>query len=88
MLGYSYADMIILCSFNGENCFESDFWTFYHSVYGNCYSFNTGKNGAIQKTSLAGPSNGGDSIILKFVISCVLLYYPSLFPLNFQFHNP
>lgn len=55
-LGYSVDDLVIYCTFDSENC-DDDFWTFYHTTYGNCYTFNSGKT-TLRKSSLAGPRNG------------------------------
>ena len=36
-------NMLISCFFNNEACLIEDFKYFYHSLYGNFYSFNTGQ---------------------------------------------
>lgn len=43
-LGYSLdKDMLVSCNFNGLQCNEKNFTTFWHNEYGNCYTLNTSK---------------------------------------------
>ncbi|KAF6027318.1 hypothetical protein EB796_014358 [Bugula neritina] len=57
-LGYSFKDLVLICIFDGKNCDETEFWTYYHSTYGNCYTFNTGKYGPVKRSTMPGPSHG------------------------------
>jgi hypothetical protein len=41
-LGYQIEDMLVSCRFDFKACQPSDFTYFYHSQYGNCYTFNGG----------------------------------------------
>jgi hypothetical protein len=41
-LGYRIEDMLVSCRYNFQVCQLSDFVYFYHSQYGNCYTFNGG----------------------------------------------
>ena len=60
-IGYPLSEMVLYCSFNGINCdMGSDFWRFYDSTYGNCYTFNSGKvsNGSLKYATSTGHLNG------------------------------
>ncbi|XP_078394277.1 epithelial sodium channel subunit alpha-like, partial [Cetorhinus maximus] len=53
-----FADFIFDCKFNGWSCGKSNYTTFNHPIYGNCYTFN-GINSSYQwQTSKAGKDNG------------------------------
>jgi len=67
-LGYSFKDLVLICIFDGKNCDETEFWTYYHSTYGNCYTFNTGKYGPVKRSTMPGPSHGKRSCT-----SCIFL---------------
>ena len=41
---YSYDDLIAECTFNGIDCNQTSFSTFYSPIYGACYSFNNDPN--------------------------------------------
>ena len=41
-MGFQIEDMLVYCYFNFKNCDSSDFKYFYNSLYGNCYTFNSG----------------------------------------------
>jgi hypothetical protein len=41
-LGFTIEDMLVSCYFDYEPCKADDFNYFYHELYGNCYSFNSG----------------------------------------------
>ena len=43
-LGYELKEILIKCTFSYRNCGPDQFEYIYNSIYGNCYSFNTGKN--------------------------------------------
>jgi hypothetical protein len=38
MLGHSIDTMLLSCSYQGDNCFTSNFSSFDHSVYGRCHT--------------------------------------------------
>jgi hypothetical protein len=70
-LGYSLdQDMLVSCKFNGEYCSEANgkFYKFWNNQYGNCYSFNYGKQSSnpILKTSATGDQSG---LHLELVVS-------------------
>ncbi|KAE9555793.1 hypothetical protein FO519_001007 [Halicephalobus sp. NKZ332] len=52
---YSYADLFISCSYNTENCNETDFSTYVDPYFGRCYSFNYDSS---KTSSRAGPLYG------------------------------
>ncbi|XP_070543785.1 amiloride-sensitive sodium channel subunit gamma-like [Ptychodera flava] len=57
--GHRKEDLIQECVFNGITCSSKNFTLVLNPMYGNCYSFNTGANGAdIIHTSKPGPSTG------------------------------
>lgn len=41
-LSFSLNESILKCNINGITCTESDFVWVFDSIYGNCYSFNSG----------------------------------------------
>ena len=53
LLGFNLSELVQSCTFNGISCdFANDFhWTF-HSVYGNCFQFNSGLNMRNESVSL------------------------------------
>ena len=60
-LGYDlYKNLMISCSYNGLfECNSSDFSYFWSNNYGNCYTFNDGKNGRpVRTTSETGSYTG------------------------------
>ena len=54
--GYSLDDLLIKCEFDSRPCNRSWFDWFYHTLFGNCYKFNSGN------------LNGGDFIIVSQLI--------------------
>lgn len=44
LYGMIIEDMLISCYFNFQPCNQSDFTYFYHTYYGNCYTFNGNVN--------------------------------------------
>ncbi|KAE9547987.1 hypothetical protein FO519_008806 [Halicephalobus sp. NKZ332] len=38
---YQYSDVIKVCSFNGVECTEDNFTSYYDATYGKCFQFNT-----------------------------------------------
>lgn len=62
-LGFNLSEMMLSCTFNGDNCNSNDFYQFWSYDYGNCFTFNKGEyaNGtsrAYSSTTSAGPSSG------------------------------
>jgi hypothetical protein len=41
-LGYPIEDVILNCYFNGASCSADDFTWYFHTDYGNCFTFNSG----------------------------------------------
>lgn len=61
VLGHNISEMVIFCSFHGEECEPNDFTYFRDPRYGNCVTFNSGVNSesaVMKKTSVAGPDYG------------------------------
>ncbi|XP_077977483.1 degenerin unc-8-like [Glandiceps talaboti] len=60
--GHQLNDLVLDCSFGGESCnLTSEFTSFQDASYGNCYTFNNGKEsdkGSLRKSSKQGPDNG------------------------------
>nr|XP_060642414.1 amiloride-sensitive sodium channel subunit gamma [Anolis sagrei ordinatus] len=57
-MSYSPEELLLSCSFDGVSCDARNFTTFHHPLHGNCYTFNSGQDGVILKTSTAGSENG------------------------------
>ena len=56
--GYSLLyDMLVSCDYNGNSCNADNFTTYWDNDYGNCYTFNGGKED-ILKTSATGYQYG------------------------------
>ncbi|XP_070574535.1 uncharacterized protein [Ptychodera flava] len=57
--GHQVEDFIIQCTFDEKRCSHSDFRTFQHDIYGNCFTFNHGMNNTIVRDSKRpGPQSG------------------------------
>jgi hypothetical protein len=56
--GFYLDDMLVSCTYAGLECTSSDFTTMLSFDYGNCYTFNSGYNSTIKKSSAAGGING------------------------------
>lgn len=50
--------MLISCYFAGRKCSSEDFDWVYHFDYGNCFTFNGGKNARLKTVTQAGFQNG------------------------------
>jgi acid-sensing ion channel 1 len=57
--GFLLKDMFLNCDYNGKPCSTSDFVQFWHNDYGNCYTFNSGKNGSVVRQTNTPGSNYG-----------------------------
>ena len=58
-IGHDLKDILISCYFNANPCYSSDFIRSYDSLYGNCYTFNSGLDSnrskvALKQTNVAG----------------------------------
>jgi hypothetical protein len=51
-LGYPLEDVILNCYFNGASCDANDFTWYYDTLYGNCFTFNSGFDANGQKIPL------------------------------------
>lgn len=41
--GYNMSDMLFTCVYDSQQCSVDDFYWYFNGVYGNCYTFNSGK---------------------------------------------
>jgi acid-sensing ion channel 5 len=62
-LGFQIDEMLLSCRYNGDKCSAVDFTWFQSYDYGNCYTFNSGKNSngsklSIKTSSVSGPNYG------------------------------
>ncbi|XP_070580901.1 amiloride-sensitive sodium channel subunit alpha-like [Ptychodera flava] len=57
-LGHQLSDLLIECTWQGYPCGPNNFTTFFNPVYGNCYTFNSGRDGVRLQTSRPGPFYG------------------------------
>ena len=60
-LGHDWNDILILCTFNSNQCDSSDFIWSYDEYYGNCFTFNSGlksNESLIEESSIFGPFYG------------------------------
>ncbi|KAJ7305774.1 hypothetical protein JRQ81_010140 [Phrynocephalus forsythii] len=57
-MSYSADELILSCFFDGVSCDSRNFTSFHHPMHGNCYTFNSGKDGRILSTSTGGSENG------------------------------
>ena len=63
-----FEDILISCTFNGRTCISSDFDWLYHSKYGNCYTFNKGRNSDGNETEIETINRAGPDFGLKLEI--------------------
>jgi hypothetical protein len=56
--GFTIDEMLTYCEFNSKPCSTRDFLCYWHSEYGNCCTFNSGKNSKPLQTNKAGPNYG------------------------------
>ncbi|XP_013927430.1 PREDICTED: amiloride-sensitive sodium channel subunit gamma [Thamnophis sirtalis] len=57
-MSYSAEELMLSCLFDGDSCDARNFTSFHHPLHGNCYTFNSGKEGKILTTSTGGSENG------------------------------
>ncbi|XP_077988552.1 epithelial sodium channel subunit alpha-like [Glandiceps talaboti] len=58
-MGHQLKDLLVNCQWNGVKCSPSNFTSFLSSMYGNCFTFNSGRNNSkISSTNYAGPHYG------------------------------
>ncbi|XP_029436262.1 amiloride-sensitive sodium channel subunit alpha [Rhinatrema bivittatum] len=55
-----FRDFIFACRYNGASCTNSNYSTFHHPIYGNCYTFNENitSNSETWSSSMPGINNG------------------------------
>ncbi|XP_033104401.1 amiloride-sensitive sodium channel subunit gamma-like, partial [Anneissia japonica] len=56
--GHNLSEAMLSCTFNGYPCLPSNFTYNYNYLYGNCYTFNDGKNFPVVNSTRAGPLYG------------------------------
>jgi len=56
--GHDIQEMLQECVFLGKTCGPSDFYHFYDTKYGNCYTFNSGMTGYVSRITNPGASFG------------------------------
>ncbi|XP_074545247.1 acid-sensing ion channel 1C isoform X5 [Halichoeres trimaculatus] len=61
--GHDINDMLLQCTFRGEDCYPVNFTTIY-TRYGKCYTFNSGLDGNPLLTTLKGGTGNGLEIML------------------------
>ncbi|XP_051542570.1 acid-sensing ion channel 1C-like isoform X3 [Myxocyprinus asiaticus] len=61
--GHDINEMLLQCTFRGEECFPLNFTTIY-TRYGKCYTFNSGLDGNPLLTTLKGGTGNGLEIML------------------------
>lgn len=62
------------CTYNGVACAESNYSSFQHPLYGECFTFN-GKNGSQQWVSLSPGKGNGLSLLLRPAADAYLPYF-------------
>lgn len=56
--GLELKDIMLSCYFGSEPCNYTDFEYFFDKNYGNCYKYNSGFNGSIERVITSGGSSG------------------------------
>ncbi|XP_038619386.1 amiloride-sensitive sodium channel subunit gamma-like [Tachyglossus aculeatus] len=62
-MSYSIEEFLVTCFFDGLPCDSRHFTLFHHPEYGNCYTFNSGKEEPVLSTSLGGSEYGLQAIL-------------------------
>ncbi|MEE6498075.1 hypothetical protein FKM82_002973 [Ascaphus truei] len=57
-MGYSADELFVTCFFDGLSCDSRNFTLFHHSLYGNCYTFNSVERGNLLFSSMGGMEYG------------------------------
>ncbi|XP_070562378.1 uncharacterized protein [Ptychodera flava] len=74
-MGHQGHDLIVQCTYDQQECSVTDFHQFQNDVYGNCYTFNHGKNGSVLRKA----SNTGSEFGLKLTLYTEQDEYVSIF---------
>ena len=84
--GYEIEDMLISCYFNYKPCYASDFTYFYSTLYGNCYTFNSGvhANGSTYPVKTTSSNNALYGLTLELYLGDPYLAWP--FQMNDGFY--
>ncbi|XP_072425746.1 acid-sensing ion channel 1C-like isoform X1 [Chiloscyllium punctatum] len=61
--GHTIHDMLLMCTYRGENCTHHNFTTIF-TRYGKCYTFNSGKDGKPLLTTMKGGTGNGLEVML------------------------
>ncbi|XP_072324656.1 acid-sensing ion channel 1C isoform X1 [Scyliorhinus torazame] len=61
--GHTIHDMLLMCTYRGENCTHQNFTTTF-TRYGKCYTFNSGKDGKPLLTTMKGGTGNGLEVML------------------------
>ena len=67
-LVHSFDDVLIYCAFGSYSCTSDDFVWKYDTIYGNCYSFNSGFNSTGSEVDLSKSNIPGASFGLTLVV--------------------
>ena len=69
-LSLSLQDILIDCQFNSQDCTADDFDWFFDFMYGNCYTFNNGRNSKGERKTIQSSNRNGlfDGLILKLFL--------------------
>ncbi|KAM4697541.1 epithelial sodium channel subunit gamma [Rhinophrynus dorsalis] len=62
-MGYTADELLVTCFFDGLSCDSRNFTLFHHSLYGNCYTFNSAERGELLVSSMGGMEYGLKVII-------------------------
>ncbi|XP_070561544.1 uncharacterized protein [Ptychodera flava] len=74
-MGHQGQDLIVQCTYDQRECSVKDFLQFQNDVYGNCYTFNHGRNGS----PLRKASNTGSEFGLKLTLFTEQAEYIGIF---------
>jgi len=57
-LGHDLNDILFDCLFDGNLCDSQNFTWSYDTIFGNCYTFNSGDESTLRKSTIGGPDYG------------------------------
>lgn len=82
--GYEMKQLIYSCRFNNkrlnvDDCVESDFKWFYHSVYGNCFKLNSGSDDSGKRVAIRKALLEGEGFELKMFVGFPFDYLTYLY---------